>query len=61
MQHETSKFKVALIGGGRIADRHAQVLSAHFQDSIEVVGFSEIVDSRRVTFEAKHKISGFME
>lgn len=61
MQSDTLKFKVALIGGGRIADRHAQVLRAHFQDSIELVGFSEIVDSRRESFEAKHKVSSFID
>jgi UDP-N-acetyl-2-amino-2-deoxyglucuronate dehydrogenase len=53
------KFKVALIGGGRIADRHAQVLNSHFQELIEVVGFSEIIDSKREAFQAKHKIRGF--
>ena len=61
MQSNSSKFKVALVGGGRIADRHAQVLNAHFQQSIEVVGFSEIIDSKRKSFQAKHKIEGFRE
>ena len=61
MQSNSSKFKVALIGGGRIADRHAHVLITNFQESIEVVGFSEILDSRRESFEAKHKIKGFIE
>jgi predicted dehydrogenase len=58
-QSDTSKFKIALIGGGRIADRHAQVLSTHFKDFIEVVAFSEIVDERRSAFEEKHKIKGY--
>ena len=60
MQSPSSKIKVALIGGGRIAERHAQVLNSHFKSSIEVAGFSEILDLKRKAFEEKHKLKGFI-
>lgn len=59
MDLRPTKIKLALIGGGRIADRHAQVLSSHFKESIDVVGFSEILDQKRKSFEQKHKLRGF--
>jgi predicted dehydrogenase len=61
MPQNSSKFRLALVGGGRIADRHAQILNTHFSNVIEVVAFSEIIDDRRAAFEKKHNIKSYRD